>query len=879
MKNVAILPPPKGLLRHALPTVLLIAEISFLAVADPSAAAVPVAATQPSVSAEHRQLAVRIEECARKRTAVQDTIGRLQEDLRAMQEALATPGMDSYIGPLLNERRRQLPDVAAVKREIRALRDEANAVHVRYLTLEDELRGLRAAGGQAPQATAPGLQALRNDYKTHWRGLVALSALQEQFLAETQDFARVISEHMLWLPSAKPLHRTRFPVSLVPAPETWDLLGKSLRGDTRANPVWYAAFLLVLVLWAAAYGRVRARESKIRELVLHPYTDSFRLTLDAIGIAVYRSGALPAMLWFLGTRMAACVPTRDDMTYEFGLAISVSLRRTALALFFFLLLKRICRSNGVAQTHFRWDHELVRRLRKGLSWLIWIAVPAVLVANVADNHPDPSWRESVGRLAGFLALAASAVFADQLLRPGRRTHDRNTHGQGPRRIRRRDWFWYLAVLAVPLTLAVAMLTTYPHTAGELARHIYRTLMLAVVLVMARSIIIRFVRVSRDKLVIEQARRDRARETHGEDDAVVRKDTQIEDELLPSPETVDHQTATLLHWLVVFGLVIGAWCIWRDIVPAFRFLVRIELWTYGGEGGAPATVVHLADLLLAVAVAFMTAVLARNGPAVLETTWLARLPIDNAARFAIVTIFRYVVVLVGVVVSLGAIGLGWSRIHWLAAGITVGLGFGLQEIFANFISGLIILFERPVRIGDIVTVGGVDGKITRIRIRATTVTDWNRRELIVPNKEFITGQIINWTLSDPVTRVDIPIGIAYGSNTRLARDLLVKIAAECTHVLDDPAPVALFKGFADSFLDFQLRVYIPNRDVWADMIHELHTRIDDEFRKAGIEIAFPQRDVHIRSMPEALRPAQPPSGAGPATPPASKTVREMRPGGD
>jgi potassium-dependent mechanosensitive channel len=864
---------------RVLPAMLVVTILALVAAADQSAVAARATATQPSVAAEHGQFAARIEECGRKRTIAQNTIGRLQADLRTMRDAIEMPGMDSYIGPLLNERRRQLPDVAAIKRENKVLRDEANAVQIRYLMLEDDLRDFKKAAGQGSQATAAGLQTLKDDYKAYWRSLAELSVLQERLLAETQSFARVIDEHALWLPSARPLYSTRWPTSLAPAPGTWGVLGESLRGDVRTHPVWYASFLLVLVIWAAGYGMARAREARIRELVLDPYSDSFRLTTDAIAIAIYQSAALPALLWFCGVRVAACVPTRDDAIYEFGLAISFGLQRTALFLFFVPLLRRICRQNGVAHLHFRWDDEVVRRLHKGLSWLIWIGIPAAFCANLADYHPDSSWRESVGRLAGLVALIALAVFADQLLRPGRRMRGDKTQDQEPRQVRRRDWFRYLAVLAVPVALAVAMLTTYPHTAGELARHIFRTLLLLVALVMARSLIIRFVRVSRDRLSIEQAKRDRAHEAHAGGEAANEEDGQVGGELVPSRETIDHHATTLLRWLSVLGLAVGVWIIWRDIFPALSLLGQIELWAYSAEGGAPATVVHLSGLLVAVVATFMTVVLARDGPAVLETAGLRRLPLDDAARFAMVTIIRYVVVLVGVAVALGAIGLGWSRIHWLAAGITVGLGFGLQEIFANFVSGLIILFERPVRIGDIVTVGGVDGKVTRIRIRATTVIDGNRRELIVPNKEFITGQIINWTLSDPVTRVAIPIGIAYGSNTRLARDLLLRVAAECRHVLEEPAPAALFKGFGDSTLDFELGVCIPTRDVYGDMIHELHTRIDDEFRKAGIEIAFPQRGIHIRSMPEALRPAQPGPGAGSATSPAPKGVREMQSGGD
>jgi potassium-dependent mechanosensitive channel len=370
------------------------------------------------------------------------------------------------------------------------------------------------------------------------------------------------------------------------------------------------------------------------------------------------------------------------------------------------------------------------------------------------------------------------------------------------------------------------------------------------------------------LAFDHVRRQQQEDVENTPDSTAAKAAaRTQEEPLPSTETMTNEVRMLLRWFIGLGLILGVWGIWQDLSPAFSFMSRVELWSYNtGAGDAAAAagqgaphagpspghaVVCLSDVVFAIIAAIVTAELVRHGPTILQIVLLSRLPIDAAARFAITSVVRYIIVIVGVAVSFNAIGLGWARMQWLAAGITVGLGFGLQEIFANFVSGLIVLFERPVRIGDIVTVGGVDGKITRIRMRATTVTDFNRRELIVPNKEFITGQIINWTLSDPVTRVDIPIGIAYGSDTRLARDLLLQVAQRCEYVLDDPAPAALFKNFGDSTLDFELRVYIPNRDVWAEMIHELHTRIDDEFRRAGIEIAFPQQDIHIRSLPDGL----------------------------
>jgi potassium efflux system protein len=198
-----------------------------------------------------------------------------------------------------------------------------------------------------------------------------------------------------------------------------------------------------------------------------------------------------------------------------------------------------------------------------------------------------------------------------------------------------------------------------------------------------------------------------------------------------------------------------------------------------------------------------------------------------------------------------IGIGWSKVQWLSAAMSVGLGFGLQEIFANFVSGLIILFEQPVRVDDVVTIGEVTGKVSKIRIRATTIRRWDQRELIVPNKEFITGHLINWTLSDNVLRQEFSVGIAYGSDIAKAEKILYEVARANPLVLADPAPVVIFRSFGDNSLNFDLRLYISGMDKWMTVWHKTNCDIDTEFRKAGIEIAFPQRDLHIRSVDPSI----------------------------
>ncbi|OPZ14721.1 MAG: Mechanosensitive channel MscK precursor [candidate division BRC1 bacterium ADurb.BinA364] len=169
---------------------------------------------------------------------------------------------------------------------------------------------------------------------------------------------------------------------------------------------------------------------------------------------------------------------------------------------------------------------------------------------------------------------------------------------------------------------------------------------------------------------------------------------------------------------------------------------------------------------------------------------------------------------------------------------------MQEFFANFVSGAIILFERPVRVGDIVTVGDISGRVTRINLRATTILDWDRKELIVPNKEFITGRVVNWTLTDQTARIVLPIGVAYGSNIARALELLLQCARSHPLVLQDPEPSAFFVEFGSSSLNLKLFCFLPNRDNYMKVVTELHLAIEKAFQEAGIAISYPQLDVHL-----------------------------------
>ncbi|STQ46746.1 Potassium efflux system KefA precursor [Ewingella americana] len=257
------------------------------------------------------------------------------------------------------------------------------------------------------------------------------------------------------------------------------------------------------------------------------------------------------------------------------------------------------------------------------------------------------------------------------------------------------------------------------------------------------------------------------------------------------------------------------------------------------------------MLIAILVLIITTQLVRNLPALLELALLQHLDLTPGTGYAILTITKYVLLIIGGVSAFSLLGIEWAKLQWLIAALGVGLGFGLQEIFANFISGLIILFEKPIRIGDTVTIRNLTGSITKINTRATTIADWDRKEIIVPNKAFITEQFINWSLSDSVTRVVLTVPAPAEANSAEVTEILLNAAHRCQLVLDNPAPEVYLVDLQQGIQIFELRMHAAEMAHRMPLRHEIHQLILAGFHEHGIILPFPPFQVRM----ETLRRAQ------------------------
>ena len=226
---------------------------------------------------------------------------------------------------------------------------------------------------------------------------------------------------------------------------------------------------------------------------------------------------------------------------------------------------------------------------------------------------------------------------------------------------------------------------------------------------------------------------------------------------------------------------------------------------------------------------------------------------------------YIILTIGFVIAVAAAGLDLSRLTIVVGALGVGIGFGLQNVVNNFVSGLILLFERPVNLGDRIQVGEISGVVQDIGIRASVVRSWQGADVIVPNAALISDNLINWTLSDQLRRMEIQVGVKYGTSPKRVIELLLGVAGKHHEVVEDPAPVALFTGFGDSSLNFELRAWTVGDFVAIGS--DLRVGIEQTLAEHEIEIPFPQRDLHLRSMEPQAADRLAENRVGPPTPAA------------
>jgi potassium-dependent mechanosensitive channel len=695
------------------------------------------------------------------------------------------------------------------------------------------------------------IEKLKSGYDRSFRLLQDIEFTEQKMISTAEDFGNLLDRHLFWIRSSKPvrigeIQKLNVYLRWLFEPAAWRQLLKDLDQSFRQKTAVWVIGLLVGLFLVTGRRWARRKLKDIAECVEQQVEDSLLLTIKALGLTVVLAAVWPFLMAFPATQL---ISLRQADPFSKGIA--GGLLQAAQLIIGMLLLYNICRQYGLAQSHFQWSESIRRTLKRNLGWLTPVVAVSSFFLGAMETIPEYEYSDALAKLALMIETLATSTFAAHTLRFKGGITSVLIEKHPKSWLCRLRYIWYpLAILLMLFILFLAMIGYY-YSAIELHKLVNYTIVLLLALIIFNDLMLRMLMLARRRIALKKAiakqelhqKSTSGPETDtdpGVDGKATLMDTVIE------MSQIDEQTRKLLRLVLVILALAGLWTIWEPVFPAFGILQDIQFWSYStvADGVATTVPITLANIFLAVIVAVTTIIASRNLPGLLEVILLNRLPMDPGARYAYSTVCRYTITAIGIIIAFNTIGIKWANLQWLIAALSVGLGFGLQEIVANFVCGLIVLFERPFRRGDTVTIGDINGTVARIRIRATTVVDWDRKELIVPNKEFVVGRLINWSLSDKYVRIRIPVGIAYGSDTKLATELLMQVARKNPRVISEPAPDAVFKGFGDNSLNFELRVYIDGIDDYIPMLHELNVAIDNTFKEAGVEIAFPQRDVHL-----------------------------------
>ncbi len=826
-----------------------------------------------------------------------DAVKRQLDEIRADQERIRQiikiAGNNQQVSNLLQNRRTLIPPVSNLTEEVISLQSEMSVTVLKQLTLDETLRKIGTGTNfidtllkttslsdktlndqkiidisrKTVDQYRSTIRELNKNYSAYIAQLSSLDALTRQLVDIAGTYRAFIDEHLLWMPSTDSIPVFQ-PVLLLNGfawlvqPDNIELFLKDASHSINQNKL--LTFLIIAVFSFLLFFRHKAI-STIENAAIQTRkirTDNFTATVLTLLATLVL--ALPAPVLLIGSGLLIG-NTINAGKYTF--AISAGLQGSGVLLFILLFLKYLCRKDGLLISHLRWQQELCVDIRKQASWLISLIVPLVFIFSMSAASVSSTFIYLANYVTfdepGILAMGQLSFIAVMIMlefsiykiwHKNGAVLTRLKEAATPGRWQLYHVIWFYPLLMLPPAFALVTLAGYYYTATYLIAKIVLTIDLILIMVLFKDILVRSMYIIQRRLKFAEAVRIREEMKKLRESQIIEAGYQDIDSSTQDDEAIAYgimseQLKQLIKTGFFIGFAIILWWVWKDIIPALNFLNTFELpisTTTIIDGVSREVPLTLSDLLLGLLIGGLTLLAARSIPGLMEFTILQHLPIGLASRYAIKTLAQYFVAMLGIIISFNALGLQWSNIQWLVAALSVGLGFGLQEIVANFVSGIILLFEQPIRVGDVVTVDGISGTVSRIRIRATTILNWEKQELIVPNKTFITGQLVNWTLSDTLNRVHIAVGVAYGTDTVKAMKLLREAADEHPKVLKEPEPRVTFEEFGDNSLNLRIRAYLNNIDDRLPTITELNQAVNDKFNEAGIVIAFPQRDLHIDS---------------------------------
>jgi len=802
-----------------------------------------------------------------------ELLNQSKADFARDQQIIELQSSPETVARLLHKRLESIAKIQVKDTNIVAIQNDINNAVLNQLLLSEKLRDIQTGKGLVQELLAQlsedqqtlfkeaamqlQMQYLHaaKDLQSLYPGFISqLSELNSFYLKQREqyiEYRQFLQNHLLWLPNAE--KETLFSLDALKSNLAMLLNFNNLTAlgndfNTVISEQKPRLLFILLVIGALLYWRkkliIKLEESANKTVSVR--TDSILHSIKALLITLALALPIPLIL-FATYHLLSSHSSPVTITEQ----LATSLLNASILVLILGSMRLTCRPKGLAEKHFHWSPAALHSFYKELGWAIPFGAILTIITGINTDVLSPANQQVIGRLSFILLMFGLLVLVYRLWHPNSAIiKNAKAKGQNPAWLQL-HFIWFAALLLIPAMLVWSTISGYYYSSILIAEKLNLTIGLFLASYLLRELLLRSIYISERQQHYQERLHERelhvAEQKKQQDGESSSAELPVIEEAEINYEKLNRQVKQTINLAYFFALATGLWWLWNDVLLALDLVNNSTLSLTKSEvidGVAQQVPLTLGDLLQGLALGLITLLLAKNLPGILEFTVLKFLPITPAVRYAVSSLTQYLIAIIGFIVIFRALGIEWSNIQWLVAALSVGLGFGLQEIVANFVSGIILLFEQPIRVGDIVTVGETTGKVSKIRIRATTIVNWERQELVIPNKDIITGDLINWSLSDPVSRIKIDVGIAYGSDVNKAMQLMMEAATEHPKVLKDPEPSVIFDSFGDNALLITLRSFVDDLENRITIKSELNNLINDKMNSAGIVIAFPQRDIHL-----------------------------------
>lgn len=691
---------------------------------------------------------------------------------------------------------------------------------------------------------------LYNELSLELNQIITLQSNYSRYMIIRDSISSVIYNQMFWSPSNNAINFKWFASLYDNVVHQINNIKQDL-SKFSLNYSYSLSFLCKIFLMMFGLFIIVKINKVINKKLSQIHADVKRISKDrywntplALLLLAVKSSYFSILVFLIGVIAISTVSYPSDHVIEERTknVLMSMLMDVTLLTFLSSLILRIVRKGGVGEIHFRlpYNEKQVKYLRR----IFWCYGFLIAIITLKLEALESFAVDVIGQI--ITISLCSWLLVEQLL-------------VLKRQIKNEASFYFKSISLLYLLFVLAQIvliaTGYFYSAIRLISTLIISYYAVMVIYFLQNVLYRFLSIAANRINFkrriaqykqkQQALKEQL-ENGGQEEVKDATEEFIEslDEPMSIEDINDQTTNVVKHlFLIIYAVVL--YSIWSEIFEFASFFQYVTLYTTTSTDG---TLKHvsLMDLIVIVYAIVLSVIVCKNFPGVLEVCLFNTVTKLKQYSYSIVTIITYVIVSLCILFTCSRLGLEWEQLQWLVAALSVGLGFGLQEIFGNFISGIIVLFERPIRIGDIITLNGHSGVVSRIRIRSTTITDFEKKEYVVPNKSIITSPLVNWSLNDQITRLTIIASVAYGTKIEKVKEILYKICKDNPYVLEDPSPQVYFTEFGASTLNFEIRVYIAKTKDRNPAKDSINTEIYRVFEENGIEIAFNQLDVYIKN---------------------------------